>query len=161
MMKPDPPVHTPRFTTPPGRCVVLYDGHCRFCTLGMERLLRVARPGALEAVDFQLPGALDRFPGLTHDDCMRQMYLVRPDGRVHGGFEAAVEAVRTRPILGWLAALYYLPGLRQLCDLAYKFVAARRYRIMGKTVESGQCAEGTCSLHLPPSAATPRDIADM
>jgi len=39
--------------------------------------------------------------------------------------------------LGWLAYAYYLPGLRQLCDGLYRWIAARRYRIMGKTIAAG------------------------
>jgi predicted DCC family thiol-disulfide oxidoreductase YuxK len=137
-------------TTPPGRYVVLYDGHCRFCTAGARKLARLARPGALDLVSFQDPGALDRFPGLTHEACMRQMYLVTPSGRVHGGFEAAVQALATRPLLGLVARAYYLPGLRQLCDTVYKVIAANRYRLMGKAVAAGKCEGGTCALHFPP-----------
>ena len=110
-------------------------------------LLAFARPGAVEAVSFQEPGALDRFPGVTRDACMRQMILVAPDGRVYGGFEAAVRAVATRPAVGRLAYLYYLPGLRLVCDLVYALIAANRYRIRGKTPAAGDCAGGTCELH--------------
>ncbi len=130
--------------------VVLYDGHCKFCTAGARKLERLARPGTLELVSFQDPGVLDRFPGLTHEACMRQMHLVTPDGRIYGGFEAAVQALATRPVLGLLARAYYLPGLRQLCDLVYKRIAANRYRLLGKAVAAGECAGGTCALHLPP-----------
>ena len=75
------------------------------------------------------------------------MYLVTPAGRVYGGFEAAVQAVATRPLLGWLAYGYYLPGVRLLCDLVYALIAANRYRILGKTVAAGECEGGTCALH--------------
>ena len=132
-------------TTPPGTHVVLYDGHCKFCTAGSERLLRLARPGALEGVDFQRPGALERFPGVGHEACMVQMYLIEPDGRVYGGFEAAVRAVATRPAWGWLALAYYLPGVRLLCDLLYRLVATYRYRLLGKAVE--ECDGGSCAMH--------------
>jgi predicted DCC family thiol-disulfide oxidoreductase YuxK len=134
-------------TTPPGRTVVLYDGLCKFCQAGMKRLLALAKPGAIEPVDFQKPGALDRFPGLTHEACMKQMYLVTPAGKVYGGFEAAVRALATRPILGRLAFAYYLPGVRFLCDYLYATIARHRYRILGKTVAAGDCADGTCALH--------------
>jgi predicted DCC family thiol-disulfide oxidoreductase YuxK len=134
-------------TTPPGRHVVLYDGACRFCQAGMKRLVAWARRGAIEPVDFQQPGALDRFPGLTHDACMRQMHLVTPAGKVYGGFEAAVRAMMTRPVLGWLARLYYLPGLRQLLDALYTWIAARRYRLLGKQIAAGECPDGTCAVH--------------
>jgi predicted DCC family thiol-disulfide oxidoreductase YuxK/protein-S-isoprenylcysteine O-methyltransferase Ste14 len=146
----DEPALAAERTTPPGIAVVLYDGHCRFCTPASRRLLRLARPGAVQAVDFQEPGALDRFPGVSFAACMECMHLVTATGRVHAGFEAAVQAVATRRPWGWIAWLYYLPGLRLLCDLAYRLVAAYRYRLLGKTVAAGGCDGGSCSLHLRP-----------
>jgi len=133
-------------TTPPGRTVVLYDGLCKFCVAGMKRLLALARPGAIEPVNFQESGVLDRFPGISHEACMRQMYLVTPEGKVYGGFEAAVRALATRPVLGRLAYAYYLPGVRWLCDCLYAAIARHRYRILGKVTE-GDCPEGACALH--------------
>jgi predicted DCC family thiol-disulfide oxidoreductase YuxK len=137
-------------TTPLGKHVVLYDGHCHFCTAGSRRLVSLARPGAVEALDFQQPGVLTRFPGITHEVCMKEMQLITPDGRVYRGFEAAVRALATRRLLGVLAFAYYLPGVRQLCDGLYRFVAARRYRLLGKAVAADECASGTCALHVPP-----------
>jgi predicted DCC family thiol-disulfide oxidoreductase YuxK len=139
----------PTTTQPPGTNVVLYDGLCRFCTAQMRKLLWLARPGSVEAVSFQEPGALDRFPGLTHDICMQAMCLITPDGRIYRGCEAAVRAVATRPLLRPFAYVYYVPGVKQLCDWAYRVIAANRYRIMGKTVVEDGCAGGTCALHFP------------
>lgn len=133
--------------------VVLYDGHCKFCSAGARKLLRLARPGAIELRNFQQPGVLDAIPQLTHEQCMKQMYLVTPDGRTYGGFEAAVQAVATRPLLGKAAYLYYVPGLRLLLDALYRLIAANRYRLMGK---QEACDGGTCALHLPDAAAKRR-----
>jgi predicted DCC family thiol-disulfide oxidoreductase YuxK len=130
--------------------VVLYDGQCKFCTAGSQQLLSLARRGIVERVDFQQAGALDPFPGLTHEACMKAMQLVTPAGRIYTGFEAAVQAVATRAVIGWLAYIYYLPGLKQLLDLLYGLVAANRYRLMGKAVAVGGCEGGTCSLHTRP-----------
>lgn len=113
----------------------------------MKRLLALARPNTIEPVNFQEPGALDRFPGISHEDCMKQMYLVTPDGKVYAGFEAAVRAVATRPILGRLAYVYYFPGLRFLLDSMYALIARHRYKVMGKTNSAGECDRGTCPLH--------------
>jgi predicted DCC family thiol-disulfide oxidoreductase YuxK len=136
-------------TTPPGKYVLIYDGLCKFCTAGSRHFVRCMGPVEVELLDFQRPGALDRFPGLTHDACMRAMQLVTPDGRLYHGFEAAVRAFATRRVIGRLAYVYYLPGLRQLLDWLYARVAANRYRIMGKAVAAGECEGGTCALHLP------------
>jgi predicted DCC family thiol-disulfide oxidoreductase YuxK len=145
-------------TTAPGKYVLVYDGLCKFCTAGVHRFVRWMGPVEVELLDFQPPGALDRFPGLTHDACMQAMQLVTPNGRVYHGAEAAARAFATRRVVGRLAYLYYLPGLRQLLDWLYARVAANRYRIMGKAVAAGECEGGTCALHFPPRPAprTPR-----
>jgi protein-S-isoprenylcysteine O-methyltransferase Ste14/predicted DCC family thiol-disulfide oxidoreductase YuxK len=148
----EPPLAAER-TTPPGRYAVLYDGSCKFCTLGVEKLLRLARGGAIEKLSFQEPGVLDQFPGVSPAACMRQMYLITPDGHVYGGFEAAVQAVATRRPLGWIAFAYYLPGVRLLLDCVYALIATNRYRLMGKMLAAGECEGGTCALHGPRTTA--------
>lgn len=124
--------------------VLLYDGHCRFCTAGARRLVRWARPGAVELASFQDPGVLERFPDLTRDQCMGAMHLVECDGRVLRGAEAVVRVLLTR---GWLLAwtrLYYVPGLRWLADRTYQWVARNRYRLAGRA----GCDDTGCALHL-------------
>src|SRR5512134_2787138 len=93
--------------------VFLYDGHCRFCTASAERMRRLTRPGVLALRDFQQPGVLADYPTLTFDQCMREAQLVAPDGRVYAGMEAVVRALMTRRLLGILARIYYVPGIRQ------------------------------------------------
>lgn len=134
----------------PSRPVVLYDGHCRFCIAQMKNLLRFARRGALEPVSFQDEGVLQRFEGITYDACMEAMHLVLPDGRVFRGMEAAVRAVLTRPILGASAWLYYVPGVRQLLDALYRWIARRRYEIAGRELAREGCDGGTCAVHFAP-----------
>lgn len=135
-------VRFPEGAAPP-RPVVLYDGHCRFCSAQMRNLLRLARPGAIEGVDFQAEGVLERFEGLSFEECMEAMHLVQPNGRVFRGMEAAVRAVLTRPILGAVAWLYYLPGIRQALDALYRWIAKRRYAIAGRQA----CDDDACAVH--------------
>lgn len=136
------------------RTILFYDGQCRFCETQSARLLRLARPGAIERRDFQQPGALDGMP-VSHDQCMKAMQLVMPDGRVYAGFEAAVRAVATRTV-GKLAYVYYVPGLRQLLDGIYALIARNRYRLAKKAVAFGECDGGTCHLHFPEDARESR-----
>lgn len=135
-------------TNPPeeGRPIVLYDGRCRFCTTGAERLRRSAR-GAIDTLDFQQPGVLEKFPGITHEECMRAFQLVDRQGRVYAGAEAIVRSLRFgRPVLGHLAHAYYLPGLRWILDRLYDGVARNRSRLFGRCAEA--CDEGgTCDQH--------------
>jgi predicted DCC family thiol-disulfide oxidoreductase YuxK len=150
-------------TTPPSKYVLIYDGLCKFCTAGVHRFVRWMGPVEVELVDFQRPGALDRFPGLTHDACMRAMQFINPEGRLYQGAEAAARAFATRRVIGAAAYLYYVPGLRQLLDWLYGRIAANRYRIMGKAVASGECEGGTCALHIAAAngARSNADAADQ
>ncbi len=75
---------------------------------------------------------------------MVRMHVVRPDGRVFAGAEAVMRAIARVPVLGWPAFVYYVPGIRQLAELVYRYVAKNRYRLFGR-VES--CDGGTCHLH--------------
>ena len=132
--------------TLPEKYVILYDGSCRFCVLQSRRLVSLARPGLMETIDFQRGGALDRFPAITHDACMKAMHLVEPDGRISQGAEAIARALATRPMLRWVQPLYYLPGLRQILDWLYALIASNRYWLWGK-LTSQDCDTGTCRLH--------------
>jgi predicted DCC family thiol-disulfide oxidoreductase YuxK len=134
------------WTTSPGgrRWIVLYDGQCRFCTAQAKRLVRIVGKSRVEPVSFQDEGVLARFPGVPHEACMQRMHIVRPDGRVFAGAESVARAMTLVPIVGWMAFLYYVPGIRQLAELAYRYVAKNRYRLFGRTEA---CDGGTCHLH--------------
>lgn len=133
-------------TKPPkdGKTLALYDGHCRFCTR-QTKALHCAALGRIAIRSFQEPGALEEFPGLTLADCMRELKVVEPDGRVFGGAEAVARVVMaSRPTLGKFASLYYLPGLRALADSLYRGIARNRYRLFGK---NESCADDACAVH--------------
>jgi predicted DCC family thiol-disulfide oxidoreductase YuxK len=131
----------------PGPITVLYDGACAFCTSSAQALARRLGPGRVQTRDFQLPGVLDGYPGITREAAMRRMHAVLPDGRVFAGAEAAARvASRLRP-LGWLAWLYYVPGVRQLANLAYTQVARHRYRIVRRRAPGVACEGDACRVH--------------
>ncbi len=136
-----------RHTTPPGKTVVLYDGDCSFCVKQARNLLALV-PADVEVLSFREAGMLDRFPGVPLEACLRALHLVTPDGRVFWGFEAAVQALATRP--GWRFApdVYHLPGVRQVCDLFYWGLCVYRNHLLRRAVAMGACAGGTCSLHV-------------
>ena len=90
-------------------------------------ILRLAGPRAVEALDLHEPGRLELFPGLTHEECKRTMHLVMADGRVYRGAEAVARTLMTRRVLGLFARAYYIPVLRSLSDMLYRFIAKRRY----------------------------------
>ena len=125
--------------------VVLYDGACIFCTAQAARVARVSR-GKIAVRPLQQ--ALDDVPWVDPDAAAQALHLVDRDGRTYVGAAAIVRLLRlTRPMLGALLLPYHLPGVRQLAEAAYAFVAARRYAIAGrvKPAEDG-CVNGACGV---------------
>src|SRR5215467_9179201 len=75
--------------------LLLYDGHCRFCTRSAKALARRVGRGRILPRDFQEDGVLAKLPGVTYEACMKRMHLVHPDGRVFAGAEAVARAFAT------------------------------------------------------------------
>ena len=136
-----------RTTTPPPQAVVIYDGHCVFCTRSKDQLRRILRDDGVEYLSFRDQGALERFPGLNEDECDLAMQYIDERGRLFSGAEAAVRAVLRRPWYAF-AWLYYTPGLRQLADWVYRHIARRRFGISGR---SSECNAEVCTLPAPES----------
>lgn len=123
--------------------ILLYDGHCQFCIGQAQNLKKIAGPRLL-LESFQDAGVLARFPGVTREECMKEIKLALPDGRILGGAHAVFFSLSLNPALQFLRWIYILPVLKQIFDLGYKIVAAIRYQIQGRN-----CPDGTCNLHNP------------
>jgi predicted DCC family thiol-disulfide oxidoreductase YuxK len=133
-------------TRAPGgtQLIMLFDGHCRFCTGSAKKLARMVGPALVKTINFQDEGVLESYPGVSYDACMKKLHVISPDGRVYSGAGAVARLFRTFRFIGWMTYVYYVPGIRQLVDLNYWLVAKYRYKLFGKTQ---QCDGGTCHLH--------------
>jgi predicted DCC family thiol-disulfide oxidoreductase YuxK len=133
----------------------IYDDRCVFCTVGSQRLARLARPGAIQLLGSGDPTRKLRFPQITDRHIDEALQLVTPDGRVHSGAAAIAYALGTRPLFRIFTWLYHVPGIHQLTNLLYALVARNRYRILGRTkgCESGVCAAKFQPPTSPPTAA--------
>lgn len=107
--------------------VLLYDGRCGFCEREVQRLLRLSR-WKIRPKSFHDAAALKDEPSLSYEHCMKAIHLILPDGRIFAGAEAVARSIALNPILGWLAWIYYLPGIRQAMNAGYRLVARNRYR---------------------------------
>ena len=110
------------------KAVLLYDGNCGFCVAEIQPLLRIAS-GKILPKSFQDPGVLQNYPALSHEGCMKAIHLVFPDGRIFAGAEAVARVWMLNSFFGWLAWIYYLPGIRQMIDAGYRLVARNRTKI--------------------------------
>lgn len=118
---------------------VLYDGDCSFC-LASARLLRTLARGKLQALPLQ--EHFQDFPHIDYETAMQEMQLITKDGRNYSGAEAVAKIIEmSYPIIGYGAKLYYIPGIRYLCDRGYRWFARNRYRWFRRQqgCESGVC----------------------
>lgn len=79
-----------------------------------------------------IPEQMDAL-GLTNDDGMKQVWSVDENGCLTGGAAAVNQALRACWWVRPFTFLYAIPGLRQLEDWVYRWVAQNRYRMPGST----------------------------
>lgn len=126
----------------PHRAIVIWDGTCSFCRLQVERLRRFDSGGKLAYLSLHDPRVAERFPELTYQQLMDQMWVVTPDHRKFGGADAIRFLSRLLPTLWWLAPIMHIPFAMPVWRYFYGLVAERRYRLTG-----AQCEGGTCHVH--------------
>lgn len=131
--------------TPEHPLIVVFDGHCRFCTAGSKRLRSFGRPELVRLVSSKDGAELARHPQVRPEALAKALQLVSPDGELAQGAEAVARALNTRPAWRLVTWLYWAPGVRQLADWLYAQVARRRYRIAGTT---SPCEDGACAVDL-------------
>jgi predicted DCC family thiol-disulfide oxidoreductase YuxK len=137
------PTHLPSPTERPDADVVVYDGNCRICTSQIRRLPWWDCQGKLAYLSLHDPEVARRYPDLTYEMLMRDMYIVDRAGHRHRGAAAIRYLSRRLRRLWWLAPLLHIPFSLPLWQFLYRQIADRRYRF-GR-VES--CDDGACSLH--------------
>jgi predicted DCC family thiol-disulfide oxidoreductase YuxK len=127
----------------PGSDVVIYDGHCKFCRAQVRKLVWWDCQKRLSYISLHDPEVARRYPDLTHDMLMEQMYVVDHDGNRYGGAAAFRYLTRRLRRLWWLMPVMHIPLSLPLWQFCYRFIAKHRYWF-GK-VE--QCDDDACSVH--------------
>lgn len=142
--RPLPKDHLPTPAELPNAPVVIYDGHCKFCTGQVKNLRRWDGRDRVAFISLHDPEVARRWPDLTHDMLMDQMYVVDPQGNRYGGAAAFRYLTRVLPKLWVLAPILHIPFSLPLWQFGYRQVAKRRY-LMGKTADA--CDDGACKVH--------------
>jgi predicted DCC family thiol-disulfide oxidoreductase YuxK len=127
----------------PEAAVVIYDGECRICTSQIARLARLDTGRRLAFLSLHDPETVERYPDLSHEALMADMYVVDQAGRRYRGAEALRYLSAKLPTLWWLAPLLHVPGTLPVWQRFYRMFAKRRYRF-GK-IES--CENGSCRIN--------------
>jgi predicted DCC family thiol-disulfide oxidoreductase YuxK len=111
-----------------GRLAVLYDGACSMCRTSAEFARRFDNSNKLDLLDFHNSELRARFPDITLEALMKELYVVDDRGNVWRGARAINRILREQHGLrGVLAWLWYLPGFRWIADRQYQRIAGSRY----------------------------------
>ena len=129
----------------PGADIVIFDGKCVFCIGQVRNLLKLDGKDRLAFMSLHDPEVVQRFPDLTYDQMMKQMYVIDSAGNRYGGAEAVRYLSRRLPKLWILAPLTHIPFTLPIQQWVYDQVAKRRYKIANK--DGLECDGGTCSVH--------------
>jgi predicted DCC family thiol-disulfide oxidoreductase YuxK len=138
-------VHLPTPAENPDADIVIFDGHCKFCTAQVKKLARWDKSGRrLAFLSLHDPEVARRFPDMTYEQLMEQIYVVDGHGHRLAGANAFRYLTTKLPRLYWLAPLMHIPFTGPFWHWGYRQVAKRRYWL-GKTPEA--CDDGTCRMH--------------
>jgi predicted DCC family thiol-disulfide oxidoreductase YuxK len=136
-----------------GALTLVFDGYCGFCTRSVQWIARLDRNRRVRFEPFQRPGVLQAY-GLTAEECEEAAWAITPGGRRMRGAEAINAALAAALGIRAPLAAYRLPGVRQVQDALYAWVARNRRRFRAVTPwcvahpEAG-CDEAPASCTLP------------
>jgi predicted DCC family thiol-disulfide oxidoreductase YuxK len=122
------------------QALVLYDGQCQFCQRSVAVLLRLDWLGRLTFQDARDESRLPKTdPPLSSTRLMEEMHLVTPEGHVLHGFGCFRWIAWRLPLLIPLAPVMYLPGIPELGQRIYLWIAKNRYHLT-------PCSHGACQV---------------
>jgi predicted DCC family thiol-disulfide oxidoreductase YuxK len=107
---------------------IYYDASCPLCMSEMRNLMLRNHEGRVAFVDASPAGFVSPLPGCDRTELMRVIHGRTAEGHVLKGV-AALRAVYEAVGLGWVLAPTTWPGLRQLADVAYPWVARHRHHV--------------------------------
>ncbi len=107
------------------RPTLIYDGECGLCQRSVDLVRRWDREHRVRLVPFQDESRVSGF-GIPLPALAAAMHLVRPDGRVFAGADAAPEILRLLPGGGALAWVFRVPGVLPVARRVYAWIARRR-----------------------------------
>ncbi len=119
--------------------LVPYDGQCEVCQAGiswLRALDRRSRTSPVPVEEAALP------PGLTLEECLRELHVVGPDNRVWRGWSAVARLARLFPWTWLVGAIGAVPPFSWIAHFLYRWVARNRYSL-------SRCRGGACRSSRP------------
>ena len=121
---------------------LFYDTFCPICRRSKMVLDLMDIGGRLEFRDIHDREAMEReAPGVSYSRALKEMIVVRPSGKIDGGYYAFRTIAKGLPSLWPVMVLMYVPGVSWVGSRLYKMFARNRYRFKA-------CDGDVCNLHL-------------
>jgi predicted DCC family thiol-disulfide oxidoreductase YuxK len=111
------------------RYVMLYDGGCGICRSVASVVTRLDLRNRIEPIDVlhDWERVHERFPFLDQQKCLVDMHVIKPDGEPASRYIAYRNLAWAMPAT-WVALPFlYLPGVPQVGDRVYQYVATHRH----------------------------------
>ena len=125
--------------------VLIYDGHCQFCSKQVRRLANWDRRRTLSFISLHDPLVSERYADLTYEQLMEAMVLVDQKGKRYVAAAAFRYLTRKLPRLWILMPLLHIPLSLPLWQWIYRKIARQRYRWN----KDQNCDDDQCSTHFP------------
>lgn len=106
--------------------ILLYDGDCPMCTFQMLTIQALDWLKKVELVPIKDERASAIAPDITRTDLLEAIHCVTPEGSIHRGARAFRFLGFRIPLLFPLGLVLWFPGIIQIAEVFYKFVADRR-----------------------------------
>ncbi|MEZ6095620.1 MAG: DUF393 domain-containing protein [Pirellulaceae bacterium] len=130
--------------------LVIFDGHCQFCSRQVLRLHRWDGKGRLRFLSLHDPRVSEWFPELTHEQLMEEMYVIDHGKHQYRGADGFRFLTTKLPRLWPLAPVLNFPFMLPVWSWCYRQIARQRYRWNKVT---GQECEGACDVRFSNRAA--------
>lgn len=109
---------------------LLYDETCGFCTSIVQWIQRQQRGGNIDVMPCQFAQLTGKFE-VTEVDCATSIQLFQPEGDKLTKGQAVASVLGVLWNSSWPTRVARVPGIRQVLDLGYTFIAANRHRLPG------------------------------
>jgi hypothetical protein len=124
---------------------IFYDAECPICIREIALILEDNRAEYFKAVAIQGNEEILKQYGITAEDALTYLHILRNDGVMLGKMPAV--RLMYRGFKGFaLAKLANLPLLDRLADLIYPWFARNRYRFPAWLLPRPQCENGVCRI---------------
>jgi len=102
---------------------ILYNGRCPICSAEIAQYRKQAERADVPVAFVDLHDATLSDWGLSAEQATRRFHA-RKEGQIISGFPAFLILWAELPRMRWVARVMSLPGLHQIADFGYNYVAA-------------------------------------